>query len=460
MLGFSVIFGQKVLPFVVSLSTLLGTGKDGVVESLKSYAASEANYYEQKIYELDEENTGFEYKGVSYQYNEAIDYGNGELFGTEDYYPFFDAYLDARLEKSAQMGDLVLSRMYALNRYASYCGYDTYWDMAATEKFHYNESAQQILELIKDKMQWTISFEKHYGFLDPNKIMYEFIDESAFTYSIAELYGNIDSEFQSLLEKQINDGKVSFNETLDAGTQGECRSFSDGTVLVKFIPSTDASLIGTIPHEFGHCLNALYSINENEILNYGVCETHSIGGTFLLLDEISNELEGVLSREDAAYIKLCSFWSELSHFQQGIMEYEFMRDIYLHPEDYTGDIFAEKYLAVCDEMGFDAGWSPDYRLLTGVEWMDNMLWVSDPVYTPSYALAGINSIWLLYQQETYGTGREIYTNLVKSPITDVPYVEYCTSMGLPDFTDPASFDGLDDFMRQKLMGLYNVAYGQ
>ena len=110
-------------------------------------------------------------------------------------------------------------------------------------------------------------------------------------------------------------------------------------------------------------------------------------------------------------------------------------------------------------MGYDAGFSPEYQILSGVEWVNNKNLFEFPLYNHAYSIATINALWLWREQETNGDGIARYVKLVNTPIADMPYMEYCAFVGLPDFSNPAAHAGLDDFLADKLEALDTLVYG-
>ncbi|MGN0619537.1 MAG: hypothetical protein ACI4J7_11015 [Ruminiclostridium sp.] len=414
----------------------------------------------QEIYALLNEETTFEYKGVTYTIDEGYDYADS-MFGTDDYYPMYDAIRDALVAKSTEVGELCLRRVKVQNRYAQLYGYDNYWDYAIKEIYKYDESMPKIIELIPEKMPRLTNFLVSATYLDPNKISADFLNEYDFMKFAAECYGNMDPEFCTQLEELMNSNRLHLNASLEPGIYGSVSYCENEKPVVSFAKQTDASFAVTSVHEFGHYLNSISAGQFNEYNRMNIFEIHSIGGVMLQLEELKNEFTALTGNSaDASYLTLCYIWGQLSIIVNGIVEYHFLPDIYAHPENYTGESLAERFLEINDELGFDAGWSPEYRIITGAQWTDRKDMLSQPAYGMSYSLAAVNAIWLLYQQETNGTGREIYTKLLKSPVTDAPYVEYCTSMGLPDFTDPASYEGLDDFISEKINALLYEVYGE
>lgn len=461
------VFALKILPAIMSLTLILNPVKDTVrnsVEWVQVYQAdkayADAEELSQEIIALLDKEITFEYKGVTYTLDEGYAYANS-MFGTEDYYPIYDAIRDASVARSTEMGELLLERVRVQNRYACLKGYDNYWDYVTKEKFHYDESMPKIMELIAEKMPRLLLFLIPTGPWDPKNISADFLDENDYLKFAAESYGKIDRSFQTELEELINSGRIKLNAALEPGVLGQCEVFPNQKPNVNFAKQNDASFAGISVHEFGHYIHEVNQNSYNDFDRFGILETHSIGGVLLQLDELRDEFIALTGDEtDASFLTLSIIWSQLGLIVNGVLEYQLMSEIYAHPENYTAESIAQRWLEIKEGFNFNSGWSPEYRILSGTEWIKSENMLVDPAYNLSYALAGINAIWLLYQQETNGTGREIYTNLIKSSITDVSYVEYCTAMGLPDFTVPASYERLDDFIMGKVNKLLDDVYSE
>ncbi len=44
---------------------------------------------------------------------------------------------------------------------------------------------------------------------------------------------------------------------------------------------------------------------------------------------------------------------------------------------------------------------------------------------------------------------------MQAPTPDISYAAYCEQMGLPDPMDPEAYEGLDDFLYDRLTALFN-----
>lgn len=99
-------------------------------------------------------------------------------------------------------------------------------------------------------------------------------------------------------------------------------------------------------------------------------------------------------------------------------------------------------------------------MLLGARWMNSSSLFQNPFSDISCVLAAVNAVSLWRDQQAGGDAVTRYNALVQTPIPDIPYADYCLRMGLPDLTDPASCEGLDDFLAGRLTALTGELSGE
>lgn len=414
-----------------------------------------------EIYEIIAEGSSFEYKGVTYTKDEGVTYANTELFGTDDYYPFFDALRDAAVLQSTRIGELFLQEVDAYNEYARLLGYDGYIGYAA-QRYGYDESTPKIIDAILTLYPRSMQSVLNSSYLRTGIDGLYFVEHEEFMREVAAWYGEMDPAYQKSLEELILSDRFTSSRAPYALSGGYVRTFADASMLplMHIDYSDDAIFTKTAVHECGHYIHDAHEIgkhDEGRLLS--VIETHSIGGELLLHNKLSDFYIQMTDESMGNFLSLYALYQQLLLFPGGVAEYLLLTDLFAHPESYTPSSIAERYLQISFDMGFDAGFSPDYQILSGVEWINIKNLFDNPLYDPAYSIATLNALWLWREQEVNGDGIERYVKLVNTPVADMPYAEYCVYAGLPDFTDAAAHAGLDDFLADKLEALETLVYG-
>lgn len=407
------------------------------------------------------EGADFEYQGTTYTQTEGVAYANSELFGTEDYYPFFDALRGAAVSQSTRIGELFLQEVHAYNAFARLLGYDGYIDYAA-QLYGYDENTPKIMDAVLTLYPRSMQFLLNSGYLRTGIDGIQFADHEAFMQEVATWYGEMDPAYQESLEELFRSDRFTSNQAPYELVGGYVTKFGDSSMppVMHIDYSDDAIFTKTAVHECGHYIHDTHAIGKHDAKQLlSISETHSIGGEFLLYDNLRNYYVRMTDENTGNFLSLYSLYQQLLLFPSGAAEYLLLTDLFAHPENYTPSSIAEKYLQISFDMGYDAGFSPEYQILSGVEWVNNKNLFEFPLYNHAYSIATINALWLWREQETNGDGIARYVKLVNTPIADMPYMEYCAFVGLPDFSNPAAHAGLDDFLADKLEALDTLVYG-
>lgn len=416
----------------------------------------------EQIKVIMEQGVKFSYKGVTYTREEGADYARETLFGTEDYYPFYDALRDAAVAQSDKIGELFLREVNAYNAYARLLGYDGYVAYAA-DSYGYDESTPKIMDAILTLYPRSMLLILDSSYLRTGIDDITFLDHKAFMQELAVWYGEMDADYQTSLEELISSDRFTASPSSYELCGGYVTTYSGNDMLpVMHIDYCDDAIFSkTAVHECGHYIHDTHKVGKyDEKRSLAIDETHSLSGEFLLFDKLNDYYKKMTDAYTGDFLSFYTLYQQLLLFPIGAAEYLLVTDIFEHPESYTPSGIAEKYLQISFDMGFDAGFSPDYQILSGVEWINNKNMFDYPLYNQSYAIATLNALWLWREQEQSGDGVARYVNLVNTPVKDMPYVDYCVSVGLPDFTDPASHAGLDDFVADKLEALEALVYGE
>ena len=135
-------------------------------------------------------------------------------------------------------------------------------------------------------------------------------------------------------------------------------------------------------------------------------------------------------------------------------------EVYTNPDAFEPRDIARLYLESSQALGYDAGYSPEYQMILGSQWITSTTLFQLPFYDFNYILGSINSLSLWYEQQTGGDAVTKYNNLVQTPIPDISYSEYCQQMGLPAVNDTDLYEALDTFLSEKLNALEEEVFGR
>lgn len=439
------------------------TESDGAANETELYALNtKLDTLFAEIQIILNEGADFVYKGVTYTQDEGFAYAQTELSGTEDYYPFFDALRDAAVAQSTRIGELFLQEVDVCNRYARLLGYDNYFEYAS-EQYGYDESTPMILEAISTLYPRSTEFLCGSSYLRDGIDGMEFLDHEIFMQTVAAWYGEINSAYQKSIEELLQSERFTSDKTSFVLSGGYVQHYEDPFRLPDMHISycDDAVFAVLAVHECGHYIHYTDDTgkyDEKELLS--ISETQSIGGVVLMNDKINGYFTEITNDSTGSFLTLYTLYHQLLLFANGTAEYLLLQDLFEHPENYTASSIAEKYLQILTNMGYDAGFSPDYQILSGVEWINNKNIFEYPLYDPAYSIAALNAIWLWYEQETNGDGLDLYAKLICTPIADMCYTDYCVSVGLPDFTNMEAHAGIDDFLADKLEALETMAFSE
>lgn len=397
----------------------------------------------------------FTYKDEEYSLMNAMQVANDVFWGTEDYYPFCDAYYSASIEKSERVGEVYLTYVAAYNKYAVAHGYANYYEMASKD-FNYDFSPEQLFDVVKTYYPKTVE-NLHYYTAALSEVSHDVdFDKAATTNAICTAYGKIDSKYENDIRALLAGDKYSDETTDNVGEpNGYVNTVYSGetgekTVSLYLLYGDVVTYSMLLEHELGHYL---YAINKHGASDrfLALSETHSIGGFILTLDNVETYLKGVYGEQEGAFMALCALMKQLSFLYQATVANVLEKDVFVNPQNYTGADFARKYFQINEELGIDCGYSEAYELLMGSDWYDSFgLNVSEPFYKLSYAVGSINAIWLAKQHSDDGSGYEKYRKLIETPITKDNYRDVCTEVGLPYILDASMHKGLDDYFSTKL----------
>ena len=400
----------------------------------------------------------FEYNGETFHLSDGVAYANEFFWQTEDYYPYCDALLEARIEYSNQIGELYLQEVALRNQLAGEYGYDNYVELAY-DIFEIDFDMTETATLILQSYPRSINFLMWNGNVRDSMSGAVFLDREAFLRDAAAMYGQISPEYQPMLEALV--GSDAFVSETVPRVQAGGYTEADAQGVSVYIGSYDDINFSTIAiHEFGHYLHEVIVFEEEERGIFPVYETHSVAGTLLCADMVEALFREQTGEEYGALLTLCYLMDALSTLPYGCMEVLLTEDIYLHPENYQPEDIAQRYLELCLSVGYDGGYSEEYQMLVGTEWLNNTLMFSRPFYTISYPVGATNALWLWREQENGGDAIELYNELIATPVPDVSYADFCRQMGLPDLLDSETYAGMDDFLCNKLVSLYTEAYGE
>ena len=220
----------------------------------------------------------------------------------------------------------------------------------------------------------------------------------------------------------------------------------------------DLSFCSIVPHKFGHYLHDTYE-NELVVVNYPINETHSIAGTLLLADRMEAFFRERTGDTYGAYLTLRYLLTSLNVLYSSMLNAMISIEVYTNPDAFEPRDIARLYLESSQALGYDAGYSPEYQMILGSQWITSTTLFQLPFYDFNYILGSINSLSLWYEQQTGGDAVTKYNKLVQTPIPDISYSEYCRQMGLPDVNDTDLYAELDTFLSEKLNALEEEVFG-
>lgn len=411
-----------------------------------------------EIETLIENGCTFTYKGETYHGMNSLNYANAYLLGTEDYDPFCTALMDAQIALSNEVGELYLETVKLENAYAVQLGYDNY--LAYTKAgYGIGEDAVQIVQYIGQQLPKTISL-----FANMGNLLYPIETDGLWDYEdlfqqMAAMYGKLSPDYQPILEELVHSD--SFTMIKDPSFLCQDSTTSRGDIpKVQVVYIDELYLTNACIHEFGHYLHEYKKDSKDAHSYYSIYEINSCAGTLLCASDMEEYYREQLGDVDGAFATFRYLLESLAHINTAALIYADLEDIFLHPENYQPEDFAQLYLEQCVAHGYTGGYSEAFQMLLGSQWTTSYYtWLVKPSYLAAYALAYTHAIWLWYQQANGGNAVEIYNNLINTAIPDVSLDAYYQQMGLPDLMDPDMYAGLDDFVYDKMASLYQEAYG-
>ncbi len=404
----------------------------------------------------------FMYKGETYSMEDGIDYANTYLANTEEYYPFCDALQQACIARSNEIGELFLQIVELRNEYAALLGYDNYleynYDLYGVDE----SEAQIILQALVDYFPKTLDFIAENEWMTGETYEEIPLEEEEFMHQAAAFYGKILPNYQILLEELV-DSDALFLEKLDDQPQGSevvVDVTRDHPVSVHLRYADMLYFSVNCVHEFGHYLHDIQVLNADTREYYAIYETHSCAGSLLCAADVERYFRERYGDADGTFCTLIYLIESVNLLWTTALYYPILKEIYLHPESYEPEDIAQRFLEQNLSLGYDAGYSEAYLMLLGTSWYNFYNGLDMPAYLPAYAIGYTHAIWLWHEQESGGNAAEIYNELLCTEIPDVSMEEFCRQVGLPDFTDPATYADLDDFVYEKMASLYTEAFGE
>lgn len=278
-----------------------------------------------------------------------------------------------------------------------------------------------------------------------------------FLKEAAALYGELCPDYQPLLESLINSDDLHL-ETTTPLLSGGSTSFRYGTFEVYIRSFDDLSFCSIALHEFGHYLHDTYE-NELVVINYPIDETHSIAGTLLLADRMEAFFRERTGDTYGAYLTLRYLITSLNVLYSSMLNAMISIEVYTNPDAFEPRDIARLYLESSQALGYDAGYSPEYQMILGSQWIAATSLFQLSFHDFNYILGSINFLSLWYEQQTGGDAVTKYNYLVQTPIPDISYSEYCRQMGLPAVNDTDLYAELDTFLSEKLNALEEEVFG-
>lgn len=426
-----------------------GTSEQALQEQVDALVA--------QIAELQQQDPTFVYDGETYHVSNGTQYANEHLKQTDDYYPFFDKLMEASLAHSDKIAELYLQEVRLLNQLAALWGYDNYMSYALKERYGIDVDVVALTDTVVESFSKSWQPLAWLAYLATEPDNQKFLDEDDFLKEAAALYGELCPDYQPLLESLINSDNLHL-ETTTPLLSGGSTSFRYGTFEVEIRFFDDLSFSSIVLHEFGHYLHDTYE-NELVVVNYPINETHSIAGTLLLADRMEAFFRERTGDTYGAYLTLRYLITSLNVLYSSMLNAMISIEVYTNPDAFEPRDIARLYLESSQALGYDAGYSPEYQMILGSQWITSTTLFQLPFYDFNYILGSINSLSLWYEQQTGGDAVTKYNKLVQTPIPDISYSEYCRQMGLPAVNDTDLYAALDTFLSEKLTALEEEVFG-
>lgn len=446
---------KRILSLLLALLLALAPGLAlGVTENA---LRQQSDALVSQIMELVLQDTTFEYDGKSYSIKNGLEYANRHLL-TEDDSPFCDALLEASLAHSDEVGELYLEEVRLLNELAELKGFSNYMDYACEVLYGIDFSVSPMLETIAAGFPATWELVSDLGALSSTPDAQTFLEEDDFLREAAAFYGTLCPDYQPLLESLIESDALQL-ETVPQLLAGGTTKVTNGRLHVTIRSYDDLSFTVGVMHEFGHSLYASYS-NASATVCYPIYETHALGGSLLCLNAMEAFFRERTGDEHGAYLTLRYLLQPLDNLYHGLIRSRLSAEIFTNPDSFSPRDIARRYLELSLALDDDTGYLPDYQMLLGAQWMNSSSLFQNPFSDISYMLAAVNAVSLWCDQQAGGDALTRYNALVQTPIPDIPYTDYCRQTGLPDLADPASREGLDDFLAGRLTALTDELSGE
>lgn len=425
-----------------------GTSEQALQEQVDALVA--------QIAELQQQDPTFVYDGETYHVSNGTQYANEHLKQTDDYYPFFDKLMEASLAHSDKIAELYLQEVRLLNQLAALWGYDNYMSYALKERYGIDVDVVALTDTVVESFSKSWQPLAWLAYLATEPDNQKFLDEDDFLKEAAALYGELCPDYQPLLESLINSDNLHLETTTPLLSGGA--SFRNGTLKVDIRSFDDLSFSSIVLHEFGHYLHDTYE-NELVVVNYPINETHSIAGTLLLADRMEAFFRERTGDTYGAYLTLRYLLTSLNVLYSSVLNAMISIEVYTNPDAFEPRDIARLYLESSQALGYEAGYSPEYQMILGSQWITSTTLFQLPFYDFNYILGSINSLSLWYEQQTGGDAVTKYNKLVQTPIPDISYWEYCRQMGLPAVNDTDLYAALDTFLSEKLTALEEEVFG-
>lgn len=331
--------------------------------------------------------------------------------------------------------------------YASYYGYENYYDYASENVYSRDYSREDLDAFHQYVKEYIVPLTKKYmrkastdlSYLNGNqRYLVENILEQPFNkigVNYVDLY--IDSFTGKLNEN--------FNHLFDKGAmflESDSRAYEGAFVnyisyyeepFAYFGPGYQSTY--TIVHEMGHYASA-YSYNFGG-LNYDLAETHSQANEWLfsyfLKDVLEEEVHNVLvSQTLAEALQMVVIATAIDEFEQKI---------------YNGNYLPSEYDAVMAEVHASYDMQSIYSL-DNMQWYWKMVTLGSAVYYISYATSQIASInlYVVAENEGYEAAQEVYRKIQEEGTSEQGFVEVILNAGLPNpFVEETYKDMADVF---------------
>ncbi len=329
----------------------------------------------------------------------------------EDEMSYYNAYTD-------RYGDIYIRLVRVRNELARYCGYESYGDYAFDIIYGRDYTLDEAEGLAADiRMEIAPLYEElteqgAWGDYLPGTVSESEV-RSTLAAAAADMGGDIAETWDFLDENHLYDIAVS-DKKVNTSFQTYLEDYEAPYAFVK-TDGSDMDLL-TFAHEFGHCVDSYYNYNDTNSLE--LAETFSQGMEYLLLGELSGEMQRSLTGQ-----KLMDTVD--TYAQQGSF-FAFEQQVYSLPdEELTVEKINDISLQVAKDYGYYTEGYDDYYAKS---WIDITHFFEYPYYVISYCVSN-DAAFQLYEREQaeQGSGLAVYNDLLPRDHDD--FLETVTEQG-------------------------------